>query len=162
MPKAASGTRRIARLVRSTDFERVLKTRQRAATAHFAMHHLFAVASSPPVRVEGTHVDGLSTTSGTTGGAPVDDSAETALPPGSQWLGAVVPKRHARRAVTRSLLKRQIYAAGERHRGRIGSGLWVVRQRAPFDRVQFPSAASDALKQIARAELDSLFEAASR
>ena len=30
-------------------------------------------------------------------------------------LGAVVPKRHARRAVTRSLLKRQICAAGGRH-----------------------------------------------
>lgn len=162
MPKAVSGTRRLARLVRSTDFERVLKTRQRAATAHFAMHHLLAVASSPTRRFEVTPAHGLSTTPGTIGGAPVDDSVESALLLGSQWLGAVVPKRHARRAVTRSLLKRQIYAAGERHRGRIGSGLWVVRQRAPFDREQFPSAASDALKAIARAELDSLFEAASR
>ena len=31
------------------------------------------------------------------------------------WVGAVVPKRHARRAVTRSLLKRQIRGAFERH-----------------------------------------------
>ena len=72
-------------------------------------------------------------------------------PPGSsstrtvRWLGAVVPKRHARRAVTRSLLKRQIYAAAERHRAHLRRGLWIVRLRAPFDRPQFASAASDAL-----------------
>ena len=73
------------------------------------------------------------------------------------WLGAVVPKRHARRAVTRSLLKRQIYAAAERHRGQLGEGVWIVRLRAPFDRAQFASAASAALKMSARDELESLF-----
>jgi ribonuclease P protein component len=79
-----------------------------------------------------------------------------------RWLGAVVPKRHARRAVTRALLKRQIYAVGERHRAGLDAGMWVVRQRAPFDRAVFPSAASDALKRCARAELESLFAASIR
>ena len=72
------------------------------------------------------------------------------------WLGAVVPKRHARRALTRSLLKRQIRAAVERHAGGLAPGLWVVRLRAPFDRSRFTSAASDALRSAARQELDGL------
>lgn len=80
----------------------------------------------------------------------------------AHWLGAVVPKRHARRAVTRSLIKRQIYAAAERHRGELASGLWVVRLRAPIDRALFPSAASTALKVGTRSELEALFTAVAR
>jgi hypothetical protein len=38
----------------------------------------------------------------------------------------------------------------------------VVRQRSAFDTKQFPSAASDALKEAARAELRALFERAVR
>jgi len=77
------------------------------------------------------------------------------------WLGTVVPKRHARRSVTRSLLKRQIRAAFGAAAGApadtgLAPGLWVVRLRAPFDRKQFPSAASDALRVAAREELDQL------
>ena len=73
------------------------------------------------------------------------------------WLGTVVPKRHARRSVTRSLLKRQIRAALDiAAHADLAPGLWVVRLRAPFDRKQFPSAASDALRAAARAELDQL------
>ena len=68
----------------------------------------------------------------------------------------MVPKRHARRAVTRSLLKRQIRAAAARHGGALAAGLWVVRLRAPFDRAEFSSAASAALQRAARAELDSV------
>ncbi len=74
----------------------------------------------------------------------------------------VVPKRHARRAVTRSLLKRQIREAALRHARSIGPGLWIVRLRAPFDRTQFPSAASTALKRAARAELEQLLAETAR
>ncbi|HKX40347.1 MAG TPA: ribonuclease P protein component [Burkholderiaceae bacterium] len=74
----------------------------------------------------------------------------------------VVPKRHARRAVTRTLLKRQIRSAAQRHAAALAPGLWVVRLRAPFDRAQFASAASEPLKRAARAELDALFDAAAR
>ena len=80
----------------------------------------------------------------------------------SRRLGVVVPKRHARRAVTRSLLKRQIYAAGGRHAASLARGLWIVRLRAPFDRTRFISATSPALREVARAELEDLFLAASR
>lgn len=96
----------------------------------------------------------------------VDDSDIPALPTAvpsadsiteltGQWLGTVVPKRHARRSVTRSLLKRQIKAAWQRH-DRLPAGLWVVRLRAPFARERFPSAASGALASAAREELDAM------
>lgn len=77
-------------------------------------------------------------------------------------LGAVVPKRHARRAVTRTLLKRQIRAAAARSVATGGpAGMWIVRLRAPFDRTRFVAAASDALRRAARAELDAAFDSAS-
>ena len=80
--------------------------------------------------------------------------------PAGLWFGAVVPKRHARRAVTRTLLKRQIRSViGARAEALIG-GLWVVRLRAPFDKARFPSAASDALRVCAREELERLLDAA--
>ena len=80
----------------------------------------------------------------------------------SRWLGLVVPKRHARRAVTRTLVKRQIRSIAAACAPQLEPGLWVVRQRSPFDPKQFPSAASDALKEAARAELRALFERAVR
>jgi len=79
-----------------------------------------------------------------------------------RWLGLVVPKRHARRAVTRTLMKRQIRHVAAACAPQLEPGLWVVRQRLPFDVKQFPSAASDALKEAARAELRALFERAVR
>lgn len=162
MPKRSPGTRRLARLVTSADFERVLKARRRATTAHFAMHHLTVSAAGSPAIAENDSLTDLSTSRWVSSAAPVDDSSARGLVDDSRWLGAVVPKRHARRAVTRALLKRQIYAAAERYRARLGAGMWVVRQRAPFDRSAFPSAASEALKRCARAELESLFEASVR
>lgn len=76
--------------------------------------------------------------------------------PKGQWAGCVVPKRHAKRAVTRTLLKRQIRAALDRHAGALAQGLWLVRLKSPFSPAQFPSAASLALRRTVRAELDTL------
>lgn len=90
----------------------------------------------------------------TTTAAPAPRSIEPSALTG-QWLGTVVPKRHARRSVTRTLLKRQIRAAWQRH-DRLPAGLWVVRLRAPFVRDRFASAASDALADAAREELDAM------
>lgn len=150
----------IGRIVRSADFERVLSAPTRARTSHFAVHHLQAAPSLPRRRV----IPGLSTELSTglspCGDEVVDDSPADP-PPDRVWLGAVVPKRHARRAVTRSLLKRQIRAAVGRQ-SQLPAGLWVVRLRAPFAREQFPSAASDALSAAARIELDALLADALR
>lgn len=79
-----------------------------------------------------------------------------------RWLGLVVPKRHAKRAVTRTLVKRQIRNVAAACAPLLEPGLWVVRQRSPFDPKQYPSAASDALKEAARAELRALFDRAVR
>jgi len=66
------------------------------------------------------------------------------------------PASHARRSVTRNLLKRQIRAVvGERART-LAAGIWVVRLRAPFDKAVYPSAASEPLRLAARTELQQL------
>ena len=78
-----------------------------------------------------------------------------------RWIGCVVPKRHARRAVTRNLLRRQIRASFERHDATLPGGLWLVRLRGVFATTEFTSARSTALAQAARAELDGLLSRAS-
>jgi ribonuclease P protein component len=102
----------IGRLLRSADFERVLRTRSRASSTHFAVHHL-PDRPTRPHKPSSKHTPmaeqaELSTAAAPLLVEPVDDLAPCAEP--SVWLGAVVPKRHARRSVTRSLLKRQIRA----------------------------------------------------
>ena len=78
------------------------------------------------------------------------------------WLGAMVPKRWARRAVTRNTIKRQIYTVAAAFEARLPQAAHVVRLRAAFDRKQFVSATSDQLKQAVRAELLQLFGHAAR
>ena len=149
------------RIVRSVDFERVLRCPPRARTTHFALHHLHGQPTPPakPAREAGTAE--LSTGEHPVVIVPVDDSTGTALAPADgHWLGLVVPKRHARRSVTRSLLKRQIRVAARHHEQALAAGLWVVRLRAGFDRQAFPSAASTALAAAARDELAALFQRA--
>ena len=78
------------------------------------------------------------------------------------WLGAMVPKRWARRSVTRHTIKRQIYAVGSEHETLMLQGAHVVRLRSGFDRRQFVSATSDVLRQAVRAELQQLFAYAAK
>ena len=73
------------------------------------------------------------------------------------WLGAMVPKRWARRAVTRNAIKRQIYVVGAAHADDLPQAAHVVRLRAAFDRKEFVSASSDRLKAAVRHELTELF-----
>jgi ribonuclease P protein component len=160
----------VGRLVRSVDFERVLRSRSRMLSAHFALHHLPDVPSLPRRALPRLSQTDLSTGAGTNEVHSVDDFRGPVLetltlaasPPGAKpatprlWLGAVVPKRHARRSVTRTLLKRQIRAAVSAHADRIAAGIWVVRLRAGFDRTTYMSAASNALRAAARDELEHL------
>lgn len=75
-------------------------------------------------------------------------------------LGCVVPKRHARRAVTRNLLRRQIRAAFVRHADALDPGLWLVRLRAGWPRGTFVSASSSSMRRTVAAELDELLREA--
>jgi len=78
------------------------------------------------------------------------------------WIGAMVPKRWARRAVTRNAIKRQIYQISSGCEAGFLHAAHVVRLRAGFDRKEFVSASSDRLKAAVRAELDQLFARAAR
>ena len=73
--------------------------------------------------------------------------------PAGIWVGTVVPKRHARRSVTRNLIKRQIRRSFDDREGQLVPGLWVVRLRSPFEAARFASAASSALRDAAADEL---------
>ncbi len=140
----------MSRLVNKADFERLLAARWRGRSTHFALHHVAgapAVAERHPAKANSTS---LSTDLATAVSTPVDNC------PCEIWFGCVVPKRHARRAVTRTLLKRQVRGAFHRHGAGLAAGLWLVRLRAPFAVTEFVSARSDALAGAARAELDGL------
>lgn len=144
----------------SADFQRALSVRPCAKSAHFSVHHVLIPATvSWPRRVE---LAKLSTGGAPNGGVAVDDldfaGTDQGLGRVKSGLGMVVPKRNARRAVTRNLVKRHIRAVfGDSLRSaRLASGVWVVRLRCPFDKARFVSAKSDSLAQIVREELADL------
>ncbi|MBU3646496.1 MAG: ribonuclease P protein component [Limnohabitans sp.] len=72
-------------------------------------------------------------------------------------MGALTPKRWAKRAVTRNLIRRQIHAVSHEFESALKSTAYVVRLRATFNPQKFKSPSSDVLKQSVRAELKQLF-----
>ena len=138
----------IGRLVHSADFQRLLASPSWSRSAHFAVHHL-PVRPSVAKKLASKAAESELSTGELNNLPPSVDKS-----PDDHWLGAVLPKRLARRAVTRNLLRRQIRAAIDRHRATLPPGLWVVRLRSTFARTEFLSAASEPLRQAARAELD--------
>jgi ribonuclease P protein component len=142
-----------ARIDQAADFERVLRVAPCARSTQFALHHLSA---DPLTRAERSK---LSTGQAPTRLASVDDLPVVGVPaaaPAGLWWGAVVPKRHARRSVTRNLVKRQIRSAMAVHASALADGIWVVRLRAPLDPQRFRSAASATLCQHLGLELQRL------
>lgn len=113
-------------------------------TAHFMLHR------SPPQTV----VLDLPTGDAPDRPQSVDKKPDPALMPFG--LALVVPKRHAKRAVTRNLVKRQMREAAGRHALTLRGGQWLIRLRSPFDLRQYPSAASAALRAAVRGELEQL------
>lgn len=148
----------IGRIERSADFERVLGRPGRARSPHFAVHHL-AANPSPSAWVLSTGKRELSTADSQAAPKLVDDVLSHD-PPRGCWAGFVVPKRHAKRSVTRNLLKRQMRAVLAERELRLPAGLWVLRLRSPIDRKAFPSAASNALRDAVRVELSQLLDRA--
>ena len=76
------------------------------------------------------------------------------------WLGVVLPRRWAKRAVTRNAIKRQIYAVSADFEARLPHAAHVVRLASGFSRTEFTSASSAPLKQAVRNELQQLFHKA--
>ncbi|RKJ95648.1 ribonuclease P protein component [Alicycliphilus denitrificans] len=135
------------RLKTRAQFQAVMAGGAVSRTAHFALHRL-----------------GLAAAGAASAGPGQESQALFAVPQGQPgvWLGAMVPKRWARRAVTRNAIKRQIHAVAAGFEPRMPQAAHVVRLRAAFDRKHFVSATSDALKAAVRAELQQLFAAAER
>ncbi len=69
----------------------------------------------------------------------------------------MVPKRWAKRAVTRNTIKRQIFVVSQEFEPLLQQAAHVVRLRSGFDKARYVSATSDALKSAVREELRQLF-----
>ena len=65
----------------------------------------------------------------------------------------MVPKRWAKRAVSRNAIKRQIYNVSAEFENALPLAAHVIRLRGAFDRAKFISAQSDALRAAVRQEL---------
>jgi ribonuclease P protein component len=124
------------RLKTRPQFQAVLAGRTLARTSHFVLH------VAVPRLVEGDAQQVI---------------AENLFPLEGVGLGAMVPKRWAKRAVTRNTIKRQIYTVSAEFESTLSPVAHLVRLRSAFDRAQFISATSDVLKAAVRAELVSLF-----
>lgn len=76
------------------------------------------------------------------------------------WLAAMVPKRWAKRAVTRNTIRRQIYTVSADFEYALSDAAHVIRLRSGFDKTMFLSATSEKLRSSVRLELQQLFSAA--
>ncbi len=74
----------------------------------------------------------------------------------------MVPKRWAKRAVTRNAIKRQIYAVSADFSQMYPQAAFVVRLRSGFARADFVSAVSDELRQAVRREIQTLMQAGAK
>jgi len=131
----------VKRLKTRRQFQAVLAGSKVAATAHFVLHRCSlgcdVLSSSQP---------------------PADSKLKIHLfSPPDVWLGAMVPKRWAKRAVTRNSIKRQIYDVSSQFDSVLPVAAHVVRLRTGFDRSKFVSANSTALTTAVRNELHLLF-----
>lgn len=126
------------RLQTRAQFQAVLAGSTVARSPHFALHRCALEASARAQQKPDA-------------ASAVFDPADVA------WLGAMVPKRWAKRAVTRNAIKRQIYNVSAGFESGLPRAAYVVRLRAGFDRKAFTSASSMALKTAVRGELLQLF-----
>ena len=112
----------------------------RARSPHFVLHFCSFDAAQPPQ-------------SPAPGSTVFGKSISLNLPA----VGALVPKRWAKRAVTRNTIKRQIYHVSQLFETQLAPGAHVVRLRSAFDPRLFPSATSAPLSAAVRQELLALF-----
>jgi ribonuclease P protein component len=136
----------VQRLKTRAQFQAVLAGTTVSRTAHFALHRTGLDTKPPPPATPG----------------PESEGPKALFAVAQPWVGALIPKRWAKRAVTRNAIKRQIYAVSNDLEPTLPQAAHVVRLRSAFDRAKFPSASSDALKQAVRSELQQLFARAAQ
>jgi len=130
----------VQRLKTRAQFQAVLAGSIVAKTPHFALHRNTLDAKTAPARP----------------GDPVLFTQQ------AMWIGAMVPKRWAKRAVTRNAIKRQIYTVSADFSRQYPQAAFVVRLRSSFPRTEFVSAVSEQLKQAVRAEVQALMQAGAK
>jgi ribonuclease P protein component len=128
----------VQRLKTRPQFQAVLAGSIVARTTHFALHRNALDAKAVQAKP----------------GVPVDEPV--LFPVQATWIGAMVPKRWAKRAVTRNAIKRQIYTVSDDFSPQYPLAAYVVRLRREFSRKEFISASSEQLKQAVRAEVQAL------
>jgi ribonuclease P protein component len=136
----------LQRLKTRAQFQAVLAGATVARSEHFALHRTVL-----PPRDDCFAVDGAS---------EIAEKAVSKLQPLfpvlDLWVGAMVPKRWAKRAVTRNAIKRQIYTVSADFSPRQQQAAFVVRLRRDFSRKVYLSASSESLKLAVRTELMAL------
>ena len=125
----------LQRLKTRPQFQAVLGGELVAKTSHFALHRL--------------QLDDVTAA-----------IAPALFPVKATWLGAMAPKRWAKRAVTRNAIKRQIYTVSTSLTLHLEQDAFLVRLRREFSRQEFTSASSTVLKEAVRAELLVLLQSA--
>jgi ribonuclease P protein component len=118
------------RILSRPQFQAAMADRPVAKTAHFVLHRA-ALESA--------------------------QSARPLFPVADAWLGVVLPKRWARRAVTRNAIRRQVYETARLLPAGLPQAAWVVRLRSEFSRKEYVSAISEPLKTAVREELQVLW-----
>ncbi len=116
-----------------------------AKTTHFALHRN-ALDTKPDAQAM----------PGDAGAAGTTAFQKPLFPQQDFWIGAMVPKRWAKRAVTRNAIKRQIYTVSADFSHQYPQAAYVVRLRRDFSRQEFISATSEPLKQAVRTEVQAL------
>jgi ribonuclease P protein component len=142
------------RSLKSADFAHALAAPAVAKSAHFVLHYLSASPASSVRQPKKPIAKDLSTEVAPNRASAVDNTR-----PSCWWLGLVVPKRHAKRSVTRNLLKRQMRAQIRSSFEQLPPGQWVIRLRAPISASTYASAASAPLREAARKELEQILSA---
>ncbi|WP_341909010.1 ribonuclease P protein component [Polaromonas sp. YR568] len=131
------------RLQTRPQFQAVLAGAIVAKTTHFALHR--NTLDAQPAEADAAVVATVTAV-----------AARPLFPRQDFWIGAMVPKRWAKRAVTRNAIKRQIYTVSADFSRQYPQAAYVVRLRRDFSRKEFISATSEPLKQAVRAEVHAL------
>jgi len=135
LPNTAVDMQPLKRIKAWAQFQQLMKIPPVARSKHFVVHRATQTMVAPsevnkPDLLQ-SHVKGL-------------------------CLAALLPKRWAKRAVTRNALRRQIYAAFAQQQAHLAPVPHLVRMRSAMDPAMFTSACSDPMKKAVRQEIDQL------
>ncbi|VVE10586.1 ribonuclease P protein component [Pandoraea horticolens] len=129
------GFPKAARLLKTDEFSSVFSLRPLRRSAHFVLY----------MRRRETAPD-----------TPVDATSDEGR------IGIVVGKKHAPRAVTRNLIKRQAREMFRQRRAALAGWDFVLRLTRRFDKGTYTAAAAPVLNTLVQAEFVQLFDAAEK